>query len=179
MSANRRKLAETLYLDVTIGGVECWDIIRTGINRDMEVLGLRGNDLAENIGWSPSKTSKILSGKQTPSPDDIRLCTRAIGCTPDKFVLAGADPRDYKLDNYVRPLDEVFDAYMEEDISAFVKKGIAEFELPLSILSTLGVKISDYAVRTGQTDTAIDAFSTESQKCGAVYARFWQRATRF
>lgn len=35
--------------------------------------GLSGRDLGRLAGWHSSKVSKIEYGKQTPSPDDIRI----------------------------------------------------------------------------------------------------------
>jgi transcriptional regulator with XRE-family HTH domain len=43
-----------------------------------KVAGLTGARLAEEIGWPPSKVSKIENGRQTPSSDDIRAW--AAGC---------------------------------------------------------------------------------------------------
>ncbi|GAA1017901.1 transcriptional regulator [Acrocarpospora pleiomorpha] len=40
---------------------------------------LTGRQLAARYGWQPSKVSKIESGKQTPSEDDIRAWCDAVG----------------------------------------------------------------------------------------------------
>src|SRR5512142_2850440 len=41
--------------------------------------GLPGARLAENLGWPPSKVSKIENGRQTPSSDDVRTWAAACG----------------------------------------------------------------------------------------------------
>jgi transcriptional regulator with XRE-family HTH domain len=41
--------------------------------------GLSGKAFAERLGWSASKVSKIETGKQTPTPDDIRAWAEGAG----------------------------------------------------------------------------------------------------
>jgi transcriptional regulator with XRE-family HTH domain len=47
-----------------------------GMRRD---AGLTGKDLAARLGWLPSKISKIETGQQTPTADDLRHWTDALG----------------------------------------------------------------------------------------------------
>ncbi|MER5213715.1 helix-turn-helix transcriptional regulator [Streptomyces sp. NPDC002838] len=44
--------------------------------------GLNGKTLAERLGWPASKVSKIETGKQAPSTDDLRALAEALGA-PD------------------------------------------------------------------------------------------------
>src|SRR6266545_2947205 len=46
------------------------------IRRD---AGMTGRQLAELLAWPPSKISKIETGRQTPSDEDIHAWTRATG----------------------------------------------------------------------------------------------------
>lgn len=41
--------------------------------------GFTGTALAELLGWPQSKVSKLETGRQTPTADDIRAWTRAVG----------------------------------------------------------------------------------------------------
>lgn len=41
--------------------------------------GMTGRQLAELLAWPPSKVSKVETGRQTPSDDDIHAWTRATG----------------------------------------------------------------------------------------------------
>ncbi|MGH8604286.1 MAG: Scr1 family TA system antitoxin-like transcriptional regulator, partial [Gammaproteobacteria bacterium] len=40
-------------------------------------VGFNGRQLAESLSWAPSKVSKLETGRQTPTEDDIRAWTRA------------------------------------------------------------------------------------------------------
>lgn len=40
--------------------------------------GLEGKDLAERLGWQPSKVSRLQNGKQTPTREDLTGWARAI-----------------------------------------------------------------------------------------------------
>lgn len=50
--------------------------------------GLTGQQLAEALGWPPSKVSKLENGRQTPSDDDIRGWTRVTGSDQTDALLA-------------------------------------------------------------------------------------------
>ncbi|MGW3346811.1 helix-turn-helix domain-containing protein [Nonomuraea rubra] len=55
--------------------------------------GRSGKELAESLGWAPSKISKIEHGRQTPSVDDITAWARACGAedtTDDLLSLLGS-----------------------------------------------------------------------------------------
>lgn len=41
--------------------------------------GLTGRDIAERCGWSPSKSSRIMNGRTSPSAEDIHAWCRACG----------------------------------------------------------------------------------------------------
>lgn len=44
--------------------------------------GLSAKDFAQNLGWQPSKVSRLENGKQMPTPADIETWTRACGAEP-------------------------------------------------------------------------------------------------
>jgi transcriptional regulator with XRE-family HTH domain len=52
--------------------------------------GISGKQLAESLSWPASKVSKIENGKQTPTDDDIRLWTEAVGAEPEAAGLLAA-----------------------------------------------------------------------------------------
>ena len=52
---------------------------RVLLGKETEKQGLRGADLAELTGWSPSKTSKLTAGKQKLTAEDTRIWARALG----------------------------------------------------------------------------------------------------
>ncbi|TVL87911.1 helix-turn-helix transcriptional regulator [Streptomyces sp. SAJ15] len=41
--------------------------------------GLEGKDIAADVGWQPSKVSRLQNGKQTPTREDLTAWARAIG----------------------------------------------------------------------------------------------------
>jgi transcriptional regulator with XRE-family HTH domain len=49
-----------------------------------EEAGLTGTSLAQQVGWGQSKVSKIETGRQLPTEDDIRQWARAVGATAGK-----------------------------------------------------------------------------------------------
>jgi transcriptional regulator with XRE-family HTH domain len=51
-----------------------------GMRRD---AGLSGKDLAARLGWPPSKVSKIETGRQTPTPDDLADWTRVVDASAE------------------------------------------------------------------------------------------------
>ena len=51
--------------------------------------GLEGKDLAERLGWQPSKVSRLQNGKQTPSREDLTGWARTIGRTDVEAELHG------------------------------------------------------------------------------------------
>ncbi|MFD7677459.1 helix-turn-helix domain-containing protein [Streptomyces sp. NPDC060187] len=44
-----------------------------------EEAGLDGKGIAERLGWQRSKVSRLETGKQTPSSEDLRLWAKAVG----------------------------------------------------------------------------------------------------
>jgi len=48
-----------------------------------EDAGLSGKQLAERLGWQPSKVSRIENARQTASESDVVAWGRAVGATPD------------------------------------------------------------------------------------------------
>ncbi|WP_435285880.1 helix-turn-helix domain-containing protein [Streptomyces bacillaris] len=41
--------------------------------------GLNGRDLAQRLGWQPSKVSRLLNGRQTAAPEDLEAWAAACG----------------------------------------------------------------------------------------------------
>lgn len=145
--------------------------------KETEKQGLRGADLAELTGWSPSKTSKLTAGKQRLTAEDIRIWARALGYTPDPFINDSIDIRYYKLSAYIRKPSDVLEDYFDIPDDKSEHTAIANYELPLSILSILGVQPSDYAVRAHASYFGIDPYSKKGFGNTATYVRFWQRTT--
>jgi transcriptional regulator with XRE-family HTH domain len=147
------------------------------LGKETEKQGLRGADLAELTGWSPSKTSKLTAGKQKLTAEDTRIWARALGYTPDPFINEDADIRFYKLDAYIRKPSDVLEAYFDASDDSPEHTAIVNYELPLSILSMLGVKLSDYAIRANASYFGIDPYSKKGFGNTATSIRFWQRTT--
>lgn len=153
------------------------DSVRELLGKETEKQGLRSSDLAELTGWSTSKTSKLTAGRQKLTAEDIRTWARALGYTPDPFVDNNVDIRYYKLSAYVRKPSDVLASYFDTFDENPEHKAIACYELPLSILSMLGVNSSDYAVRANASYYGVDPFSKRGIGNTATYIRFWQRTT--
>lgn len=136
-----------------------WKIQESCWGKETEKQGLRGADLAELTGWSPSKTSKLTAGKQKLTAEDTRIWARALGYTPDPFINEDADIRFYKLDAYIRKPSDALEAYFDASDDSPEHTAIVNYELPLSILSMLGVKLSDYAIRANASYFGIDPYS--------------------
>lgn len=169
-------IAESLVSDSFIYTVNV-DNARELLGKETEKQGLRGSDLAELTGWSPSKTSKLTAGRQKLTAEDVRIWARALGYTPDPFVDSNVDIRYYKLNAYIRKPSDVLEAYFNVMDEKPEHTAIAQYELPLSILAMLGVKASDYAVRANASYFGIDPVSKRGLGNTATYIRFWQRTT--
>jgi transcriptional regulator with XRE-family HTH domain len=48
--------------------------------------GLTGRELAERLGWQPSKISRVENGRQTISTDEVAAWASAAGATPDTIA---------------------------------------------------------------------------------------------
>ena len=171
-----RKIADSLVSDefTYTGNMEN---ARELLGKETEKQGLRGSDLAELTGWSPSKTSKLTIGRQKLTAEDIRVWARALGYTPDPFVDSKVDIRYYKLSEYVRSAGETVKAYIKTKIGTPKHTAIARYEVPLAILSTLGVTASDYAVRAKESYMDIVQRLNGGEGHTGTLIRFWQRTT--
>ena len=143
------------------------EAVRLFLKKEMEKQSLRSSDLAELTGWSPSKISKLLSGRQKFTDEDVRTWARALGYTPDPFVDSKGDIRYYKLNAYIRKFSDALKVYLDVSDKKPEHKAMAQYELPLSILTALKLKVSDYAVRADESYFGIIIRGTE--------IRFWQR----
>lgn len=150
--------------------------VKEALQRESEKKGLRNADLNLLNDWTPSKTSKIMAGKQKLTADDIRMWSRSLGCTPDPFVDKGMDFRHYNLSSYVRNVSECLEAYFDAYDSDDVEDAIIRYELPLSIISLLGVDASDYVIRTQKSCYGIAPNSKSSFGELPTYIRFWHKA---
>ena len=150
---------------------------RNLLYKETEKQGLRNADLSILTGWGPSKVSKITAGKQKLTADDIKTWSRALGYTPDPFVNMSVDLRDYNCRVYLRnvsaSLEDYFEKY-QDDLPEH--SAIVDYELPLSILSTLGVTVSDYAVRASASSFSVNPFN-KNLVGGNTSIRFYHRAT--
>lgn len=151
--------------------------VREKLQRETEKQGLRNNDLAELTGWSASKTSKIVAGKQNITMDDVRMWSRALGYTPDPFIDNRIDFREYELSSFIRPLGKIVDAYWDAD-DEIIEKAIIQYEFPLAILSALCVNYSDYSVRANTSSRMIITGDKHDFGFSPAYIRFWQRTTK-
>lgn len=170
-------LTSSLIGDISEKATDLNDV-RERLLRETEKQGLRNSDLSELIGWSASKTSKITAGKQKMIADDVRLWARSLGYTPDPFIQNNIDFRIYNLSSYVRSISEVLESYFNNYDNEIVQKAIIQYELPLSILSVLGVNPSEYAIRSQTSYYGINPDSKSGFGGTATYIRFWQRTTR-
>lgn len=140
--------------------------------QEMNGRGIKNVELAELTGWSTSKVSKLLSGKQNFTDDDLRTCARALGYTLDPFIDQGVDTRGYDVRKFVRSPINCIDLFLGNDESHEVEVNASFiYELPLSVLGLLGVRISDYAVRTHITADAIRG--DEEENCSWI--KIWNR----
>lgn len=142
--------------------------------QEMAGRGIKNVELAELTGWSTSKVSKLLSGKQTFTDDDLRVCARALGYTLDPFIDQGVDTRGYDVRKYVKSPMQCVDLFLgnDEDHQEEVAAAL-NLELPLSILGQLGVRVSDYAVRT-HISSGYDG--DEEETCSWI--KIWNRNTK-
>ncbi len=88
------------------------------------------------------------------------------------FIDGKADIRYYNLGGYIRKPSDALKAYFCVLDGEPEHAAIAQYELPLSILAMLGVKISDYAVRANASGFTIDPVTRRGFGNTATYIRF-------
>lgn len=108
------------------------------------------------------------------SSEDVRTWARAIGYTPDPFINGKVTFREYELSEYIRDIEQILKSYVNDEAN---RNAIESYELPLAILSLLGVSISDYAVRVINSYFWITSFDRKTGHA-PMYIEFWQRTTR-
>ncbi len=150
--------------------------VRERLNMETTAQGLRNVEVADLTGWSTSKVSKITSGKQKLTDDDIRIWSRALGYTPEAFLTEDYDKRSFKLMDHVRNVTDCLSAYLGTDQDDPEHSAIMNLELPLSIIATLGLRATDYAVRTRADKTVKDPVMGNSHTEHS-YIRIWNRDT--
>lgn len=69
---------------------EARDALGKRLRELRKAADLSGRALAESLSWPPSKVSKLETGKQTPTDDDIRAWTRATGSDTETEALLAA-----------------------------------------------------------------------------------------
>ncbi len=144
--------------------------IISALRREMDGRGIKNVDLAELTGWSTSKVSKLLSRKQNFTIEDIVVLARSLGYTLDPFMEQGVSLRGYDVKEFVRSPMTCISDYMEGDENESQNAAVLDIELPLSILGALGVRASDYAVRT---HVSSGYQGDEEEKCSWI--RIWNR----
>ena len=148
--------------------------VRMKLIQETNANVLRNVELSEITGWPTSKGSKIQTGKQGLTDDDIRVWSRALGYKPDAFLKNNYDLRSYNVRDHVHKLDKCLEIYLNTEDA--VREAIAKFEMPLAILSSLGLKISDYAVRAHASGIRTNSRSdVRTQRPMSV--RIWHRST--
>ena len=150
--------------------------VRERLNRETNAQGLRNVELADLTGWSTSKVSKATSGKQKLTDDDIRVWARALGFTPSPFLEADYDMRSFKISDHVRSVTECLSAYIDAEIGTPEHDSIINFELPMSILGSLGLNPVDYSVRT-QANRVVNDPVMGTTRNEAGFIRIWHRGT--
>jgi hypothetical protein len=99
-----------------------------------------------------------------------------LGYTPDVFLTDDFDKRAYKISEHVRNVTDCLEAYLDTDEDDQEHSAIMSLELPLSIIATLGLKASDYAIRAQSSKTVRDPVTGDSHR-EPGYIRIWNRAT--
>lgn len=152
------------------------DDVRELLVKETEKQGLRNADIVQLTGWTPSKTSKVSTGKQKLTVEDIKTWARALGYTPDPFIDSSIDIRFYNVRTYIRNVSDSLEAYFEHFGDTDPEHSpIIRYELPLSILATLGVNPSDYAVRCTPSYTGVSDNGLGIGRA-ATCVRFWHRS---
>lgn len=172
----QKKVTESLISDAFIYTSNMTNT-RIQLEKETEKQGLRSADLVELTGWFPSKISKLTAGKQKLTAEDTRIWARALGYTPDPFINDDIDIRYYKLSAYVRKPSDALKAYIETSDESPEHTAIAHYELPLAIVSMLGVRPSDYVVRANASYFGIDPYYKKGCRKTATSIRFCQRTT--
>lgn len=145
--------------------------IVTALIQEMMGRGIKNVELAELTGWSTSKVSKLLSGKQIFTDDDLRVCARALGYTLDPFVDQGVDTRGFDIKKYVRFPMQCLEQFLEyEEDREEENEAVLKLELPLSIMGQIGLKATDYSVRT---HISTDYYGDEEEICSWI--KIWNR----
>ena len=122
--------------------------VREVLIAETESMGLRNVDVEELTGWPKAKVSKIMSRKQGLDDKDIRIWTGAYGLTPDMVIgKTLIEAKELELNDYVRSIDDCIKAFSEAE-SENDRSAILNEELPRSIIATLGVRATDYVIRS-------------------------------
>ena len=169
-------VAELLIFDNFINEINMAIIIER-LKKETEKQGLRSSDISDLTGWSSSKISKLISGRQKLTAEDVRNWARALGYTPDPFVGDEVDFRHYMLSSYIRKPSEIFKVCFNISNENPEYKAMIYYELPLSILSMLEVNTSDYVVKAEVSEWCIDPRLKKSVGKTSTSVRFWQRTT--
>lgn len=98
------------------------------------------------------KLSKMVKGRQGITCTDVRMWARVLGYTPEPFILDNFDMRRYRLSDHVRSVTDCIEDYIETDEEDSRHDAIINYELPLSITATLGLRASDYFFNTKSSD---------------------------
>ena len=144
------------------------------LTQEMAGRGIKNVELAELTGWSTSKVSKLLSGKQAFTDEDLCVWARALGYTLDPFIDQGVDTRGYDVRKFVRAPMQCIDFFLGNDEGHEAEVAAAlNLELPLSILGQLGIRASDYAVRTH-----ISSGYNGNEEDTCSWIKIWNRNTK-
>lgn len=159
-----------------------FDVVRDRLLLETQAQGLRAVDLCELTGWPQSRVSKIMTKKQKINHDDCEIWARALGFRVYAFYQDEENLATYKAKNPCKSPAELVRTYYstrsaaaeDEEMDARAARGdIFEFELPLSILESLGLKASDYAIRI-EGDPWVGWIGRKDEIAGI---RFWHRGT--
>lgn len=100
--------------------------------------GLTGETLAGMLGWSTSKVSKILNGRQMPSARDIRALTEVTG-HPEMTdeLLALRQQAEAVHTRWRRRLDESGETGVQQDIGELTKNAVLIRSAEVSVIPGL------------------------------------------
>ncbi|WP_022761914.1 hypothetical protein [Butyrivibrio sp. AD3002] len=117
----------------------------------IDARGLKNADICRLTWWPASKTSKILNKTQKPSATDLKLLAKAVGYTPEIFLLDNYDIRGYVLSDAIRCISDcVREVYAIDGTISSVDsiQDIVSYEMPLAIIDALNVEPTNYVTKS-------------------------------
>jgi len=115
------------------------------ISEYMKIHKIRKSDIADTLGWAPSKVTKIFAGDQKLYFQDLEKLTAALGYPLEAFVQEDYDLAQYERENGPTSLEDILYIYKDEYLyDDSVRQVIAE-ELPYTMRTILDLNMQSYA----------------------------------